>query len=70
MVGSLADLPYALADLEQDFIAPRNVQALIWKELVPTLLASAVLPRWWNVSSDELHAVTLYQKAGEDGLSP
>src|SRR5579864_4901317 len=69
MVGSLADLPYALADLEQDFIAPRNVQALIWKELVPTLLASAVLPRWWNVSSDELHAVTLYQKAGEELLT-
>ena len=69
MVGSLADLPYALADLEQDFIAPRNVQALIWKELVPTLLASAVLPRWWNVSPDELHAVTLYQKAGEELLT-
>lgn len=69
MVGSLADLPYALADLEQDFIAPRNVQALIWKELVPSLLASAVLPRWWNVSSDELHAVTLYQKAGEELLA-
>jgi hypothetical protein len=66
MVGSLADLPYALADLEQDFIAPKNVQALIWKELVPTLLASAVLPRWWSVSSDELHAVALYQKAGEE----
>ena len=69
MVGSLADLPYALADIEQDFIAPKNVQALIWKELVPSLLTSAVLPRWWNVSSDELHAVALYQKAGEELLS-
>lgn len=68
-VGSLADLPYALADLEQDFIAPKNVQALIWKELVPTLLTSAILPRWWNVSRDELHAVTLYQKSGEELLS-
>ena len=27
-VGSLADLPYALAELEQDFISPDNVQAL------------------------------------------
>lgn len=69
LVGSLADLPYALADLEQDFIAPKNVQALIWKELVPSLLTSAVLPRWWNVSRDELHAVTLYQRTGEELLS-
>ncbi len=68
MVGSLADLPYALADIEQDFIAPKNVQALVWKELVPSLLTSAVLPRWWNVSSSELHAVSLYQKAGEELL--
>lgn len=68
MVGSLADLPYALADLEQDFIAPHNTQALIWKELVPSLLTSAVLARWWNVSSNEIHAVTLYQKAGEELL--
>ena len=34
-VGSLADLPYVLAELEQDFISPENVQALIWKELTP-----------------------------------
>jgi len=69
LVGSLADLPYALADIEQDFIAPKNVQALIWKELVPSLLTSAVLPRWWNVSPNELHAVTLYQRAGEELLT-
>jgi hypothetical protein len=65
-VGSLADLPYVLAELEQDFIAPKNVQALIWQELVPTLLVSAVLPRWWNVSPAELHAVALYQRTGEE----
>ena len=68
LVGSLADLPYALADLEQDFIAPRNTQALIWKELVPSLLTSAVLARWWNVSPNEIHAVTLYQRSGEELL--
>ena len=68
-VGSLADLPYSLAELEQDFIAPKNVQALIWQELVPSLLTSAVLPRWWNVSPDELHAVALYQRSGEELLS-
>src|SRR6266853_5284743 len=68
-VGSLADLPYALSEAEQDFISPENVQALIWRETVPGLLASAILPRWWNVSRSELHAVALYQLAGEELLS-
>ena len=68
-VGSLADLPYALAELEQDFISPESVQALIWRELTPELLASSVLPRWWNVSPLELHAVALYQRTGEKLLS-
>jgi hypothetical protein len=69
LVGSLADLPYVLAQVEQDFIAPENVQALIWRELVPGLLSSATLPRWWSVSRNELHAVTLYQKSGEELLT-
>ena len=68
-VGSLADLPYVLAELEQDFIQPENVQALIWKELTPGLLTSAILPRWWDVSQSELHAVALYQRTGEELLS-
>ncbi len=69
LVGSLADLPYALSDAEQDFITPENVQALIWRETVPELLADAIFPRWWNVSRNELHAVALYQRAGEELLS-
>ncbi len=69
LVGSLADLPYVLAELEQDFISPENVQALIWKEVVPGLLTNAILPRWWGVSRNELHAVTLYQRAGEELLT-
>jgi hypothetical protein len=68
LVGSLADLPYVLAGVEQDFISPENVQALIWRELVPGLLVSSTLPRWWDVSRNELHAVTLYQRAGEELL--
>lgn len=68
LVGSLADLPYALSEAEQDFIVPENVQALIWREAVPGLLTSAILPRWWNVSKNELHAVALYQRAGEELL--
>lgn len=68
LVGSLADLPYVLAATEQDFIAPENVQALIWQEIVPSLLGSATLSRWWNVSPHEMHAVALYQQAGEELL--
>ncbi len=69
LMGSLADLPYALAATEQDFIAPENVQALIWKELVPDLMVSATVPRWWGVTPAELHAVTLYQRSGEELIS-
>ncbi|MGA2077504.1 MAG: hypothetical protein ABSH52_28785, partial [Terriglobia bacterium] len=66
--GSLANLPYALAEVEQNFIVPENVQALIWEDLVPSLLVGAVLPRWWGVTQSELHAVSLYQRAGEELL--
>ena len=69
LMGSLADLPHALATAEQDFISPENVQALIWEELVPALMVSAVVPRWWDVSPNELHAVTLYQRSGEELLT-
>lgn len=69
LVGSLADLPYVLAQTEQDFIIPENVQALVWEDLVPSLVISAVLPRWWRVTPVELHAVTLYQRTGEELLS-
>jgi len=69
LTGSLADLPYVLAQMEQDFTVPENVQALIWDELVPGLVSSAVLPRWWGVTRNELHAVTLYQRAGEEILA-
>ena len=68
LMGSLADLPYALASMEEDFIAPSHVQALIWRETVPVLLTDAVVPRWWGVSRDQLHAVALYQHAGEELL--
>jgi hypothetical protein len=67
-VGSLADLPYALSEAEQDFIAPENVQALIWREAVPGLLANAIFPRWWDVTRKELHGVALYQLTGEELL--
>jgi hypothetical protein len=64
--GSLAGLPYALAGIEQDFIVPENVQALIWQETTADLLMSSVVPRWWSTSREALHAAALYQKAGEE----
>ena len=64
--GSLAGLPYALAQIEQDFMIPENVQALIWQETSADLLMSSVVPRWWSTSQESLHAAALYQKAGEE----
>ncbi len=69
LLGSLADLPYALATTEADFIVPKKVQALIWREVVPVLLVGATVPRWWNVSKTELHFAALYQQAGEELLA-
>jgi len=66
LIGSLADLPYVLALTEEDFLAPEKLQALIWRETVPQLLVNSVLPRWWSVSHDEMHAADLYQRAGEE----
>ena len=62
LTGSLADLPYVLAQMEQDFTVPENVQALIWDEMVPGLMSSALVSRWWGVTRPEVHAVMLYQK--------
>jgi hypothetical protein len=32
-------------------------------------LTNATVPRWWNVTQNELHAVSLYQQAGEELLA-
>ncbi|HUJ95959.1 MAG TPA: hypothetical protein VLW84_11885 [Terriglobales bacterium] len=69
LVGSLAGLPYVLSEVEEDFITPENVQALIWRDMVPGLLTSAIVSRWWTVAPEELHAVTLYQRTGEELLA-
>jgi hypothetical protein len=68
LIGSLANLPYALATAEEDFIAPENVQALIWQAAGPAILVDAIQPRWWAVTPAELHAAALYQRAGEELL--
>ncbi len=65
LVGSLAGLPYALAEAEQNFLVPSREQALIWGDLVPQMIQSAKIPRWWRVTSQQLHFVGLHLAYGE-----
>ncbi|MEQ1948801.1 MAG: hypothetical protein ABL995_16545 [Bryobacteraceae bacterium] len=69
LVGSLASLPYALAEAEQNFLIPSREQALIWGDLVPQMILTAVVPRWWNVTPVQLHWVGLHMAYGESLLS-
>ena len=65
LVGSLAGLPYALAEAEQNFLVPDQTQALIWGDLVPQMIVSAIVPRWWKVTPSQLHWVALHMRYGE-----
>ena len=65
LVGSLVALPYALAEAEQNFLIPSREQALIWGDLVPQLLLSATVQRWWNVTPVQLHWVGLHMNYAE-----
>ncbi len=65
LVGSLAGLPYALAEAEQNFLVPSQTQALIWGDLVPHMILSAKIPRWWNVTPAQMHWVGLNLRAGQ-----
>jgi hypothetical protein len=69
LVGSLAGLPYALAEAEQNFLVPDQTQALIWGDLVPQMMLSAVIPRWWNVTPAQLHWVALQIRYGQSLLA-
>jgi len=65
LVGSLAGLPYALAEAEQNFLVPTREQALIWGDLVPQILLSSTVPRWWRVTPSQLHWVGLHMEYAE-----
>ena len=65
LVGSLVNLPYALAEAEQNFLIPSQTQALIWGDLVPQMLLSAKLPRWWKVTPAQMHWVNLHMNLAE-----
>lgn len=69
LVGSLVSLPYALAEAEQNFLIPTREQALIWGDLVPQMILSAKVPRYWRVTPAQLHYVGLHYRAGESLLA-
>ena len=69
LVGSLSGLPYALAEAEQNFLIPAQTQALIWGDLVPQMILSAKIPRWWNVTPAQMHWVGLHMRYGRELLA-
>ncbi len=69
LVGSLSALPYALAEAEQNFLVPAQTQALIWGDLVPQMILSAKIPRWWNVTPAQMHWVELNLLYGRELLA-
>jgi hypothetical protein len=69
LVGSLSTLPYALAEAEQNFLVPVQTQALIWGDLVPQMILSAKIPRWWTVTPAQMHWVGLNLRYGRELLA-
>ncbi len=69
LVGSLSGLPYALAEAEQNFLIPEREQALIWGDLVPQMILSAKIPRWWNATPAQMHLVGLHMRYGASLLA-
>jgi hypothetical protein len=48
---------------------PSQEQALIWADLVPQMILSAKVPRWWNVSAAQLHWLGLHMRFAESALA-
>jgi hypothetical protein len=69
LVGSLAGLPYALAEAEQNFLVPSQTQALIWGDLVPQMILSSKIPRWWNVTPSQMHWLGLHLRYAQSLLA-
>jgi len=69
LVGSLASLPYALAEAEQNFLIPSKEQALIWGDLVPQIVQSAKIQRFWKVSPLQMQWVALHLRLAETTLA-
>ncbi len=65
LVGSLSGVAYALAEAEQNFLIPSREQALIWGDLVPQMILSAKVPRWWTTEPAQLRWVGVNMRHGE-----
>jgi hypothetical protein len=69
LVGSLANLPYALAEAEQNFLVPTQTQALIWGDLVPQMILAAKIPRYWTVTPAQMHWVGVQMRHADTLLA-
>ena len=69
LLGSLSGLAYALAEAEQNFLIPSQTQALIWGDLVPQIMLSAKVPRYWQVTAEEQHWLALHVRFAEELLA-
>ncbi len=69
LVGSLAGLPYALADAEQNFLVPTQTQALIWGDLAPEMILTARTARFWTVTPAQMHWVGMHMRRAEELLA-
>jgi hypothetical protein len=67
--GSLTQLPYVLAESEQNFLTPTREQALIWGDLVPQMIVNVTVARWHNVEPEQVRWVALHMRRGEDLLA-
>lgn len=69
LTGSLASLPYAVAEAEQNFLTPRREQALIWADLVPQMIADVTIPRWRDIKPIQVRWVSLHIQRGRNLLA-
>jgi len=65
LVGSLTGLPYALAEAEQNFLIPSREQALIWGDLVPQIVQSSKIQRFWKVTPGQMQWVAMHLRLSE-----
>ncbi len=69
LMGSLASLPYAIAEAEQNFLTPKREQALIWADLVPQMIVDVTITRWRNVKPEQVRWVSLHIGRGRSLLA-
>jgi len=67
-VTALNNLKTAYADVaeaEQNFLIPSKEQALIWGDLVPQIVQSSKIQRFWNVTPTQMQWVALHLRLSE-----